>query len=159
MASRAIDMLITYRVVKLLVTPWEKQEAFKFGIIDKKGKLLRKNKELKTTKERNAYTYLHRFCFNMKRLFGKVGLGSRFGSFFGAMAMILREDRQLIIHKDAIEAGVVSYLKETNQYETMLNEVRDIPDIEDEPVMTCLGVGIYEQNNKLVSEYEYAKTL
>ena len=73
--------------------------------------------------------------------------------------MILKEDKQLMIHKDAIEAGVVSYLKETNQYETMLNEVRDIPDIDDEPVMTFLGVGIYEQNNKLVSEYEYAKTL
>ena len=51
----------------------------------------------------------------MKRLFGKVGLGSRFGTFFGAMAMILREDKQLMIHKDAIEAGVVSYLKETNK--------------------------------------------
>ena len=159
MASRAIDMLITYRVVKLLVMPWEKQEAFKQGIIDKKGKVLRPNKTLKLSKDRKAYTYLHRFVFNMKRLFQKVGLGSRFGSFFAAMTMILKEDKQLMIHKDAIEAGVVSYLKETNQYETMLNEVRDIPDIEDEPVMTCLGVGIYEQNNKLVSEYEYAKTL
>ncbi len=159
MANRAIDMLITYRVVKLLVTPWEKQEAFKRGIIDKKGKVLRPNKELKDSKDKKAYTYLHRFVFNMKRLFQKVGLGSRFGSFFGAMAMILREDNRLMTHKDAIEAGVVSYLKETNQYDNMLNEVRDIPDIEDEPVMTCLGVGIYEQNNKLVSEYEYAKTL
>ena len=159
MASRAIDLLITYRVVKLLVTPWEKQEAFKRGIIDKKGKVLRPNKTLKDTKDKKAYTYLHRFVFNMKRLFGKVGLGSKFGSFFGAMAMILREDKQLMARKDAIEAGVVSYLKETNQYENMLNEVRDIPDIEDEPVMTCLGVGIYEKNNKLLSEYEYAKTL
>ena len=159
MANRAVDMLITYRVVKLLVTPWEKQEAFKRGIIDKKGKVLRPNKELKDSKDKKAYTYLHRFVFNMKRLFQKVGLGSRFGSFFGAMAMILREDNRLMTHKDAIEAGVVSYLKETNQYDNMLNEVRDIPDIEDEPVMTCLGVGIYEQNNKLVSEYEYAKTL
>ena len=159
MASRAVDMLITYRVVKLLVTPWERQEAFKQGIIDKKGNVLRPNKTLKTTKDKKAYTYLHRFVFNMKRLFAKVGLGSKFGSFFGAMAMILREDNRLMTHKDAIEAGVVSYLKETNQYDNMLNEVRDIPDIEDEPVMTCLGVGIYEQNNKLVSEYEYAKTL
>ena len=159
MASRAVDMLITYRVVKLLVTPWEKQEAFKQDIIDKKGNVLRPNNTLKTTKDKKAYTYLHRFVFNMKRLFQKVGLGSKFGSFFGAMAMILREDNRLMTHKDAIEAGVVSYLKETNQYDNMLNEVRDIPDIEDEPVMTCLGVGIYEQNNKLVSEYEYAKTL
>lgn len=159
MASRIIDTLITYRILKLLVMPWEKHEAFKRGIIDKKGKVLRKNSTLKDTKDKKAYTYLHRFVFNMKRLFGKVGLGSKFGSFFGAMAMILREDKQLMAHKDAIEAGVVSYLKETNQYENMLNEVRDIPDIEDEPVMTCLGVGIYEKNNKLLSEYEYAKTL
>jgi len=159
MANRAVDMLITYRVVKLLVTPWEKQEAFKQGIIDKTGKVLRPNKTLKTSKDKKAYTYLHRFVFNMKRLFKKVGLGSRFGSFFAAMAMVLREDKQLMINKDAIEAGVVGYLKETNQYENMLNEIRDIPDIDDEPVMTCLGVGIYEQNKKLVSEYEYAKTL
>ena len=42
--GRAIDLLITYRVIKLLVTPWEKHEAFKLGIIDKMGKVLRKSK-------------------------------------------------------------------------------------------------------------------
>ena len=35
MANRAVDLVITYRVVKLLATPFEKQEAFKYGIIDK----------------------------------------------------------------------------------------------------------------------------
>ena len=35
MASRAVDLLIAYRVIKLLVTPFDKQEAFKTGIIDK----------------------------------------------------------------------------------------------------------------------------
>ena len=34
MANRAVDLVITYRVVKLLATPFEKQEAFKTGIID-----------------------------------------------------------------------------------------------------------------------------
>ena len=51
MANRAIDLLITYRVVKLLVTPFEKQEAFKYGIIDKDGNVLKKNKTLKTEKK------------------------------------------------------------------------------------------------------------
>ena len=50
MASRAIDLIITYRVVKLLVTPFEKQEAFKFGIIDKDGNVLKKFRKLKTEK-------------------------------------------------------------------------------------------------------------
>ena len=159
MASRAIDLLITYRVVKLLVTRWENQEAFKRGIIDKKGNVLRKNRTLTDTKDKKSYTYLHRFVFNMKRLFGKVGLGSKFGSFAGGLAMTLKEDKRLMAHKDAIEAGVVSYLKETNQYDSFLNEVREIPDIEDKPVMTCLGLDMYEKDNKLISEMEYAKTL
>ena len=68
MASRGIDFLITYRVVKLLVTPFEKQEAYKFGIIDDKGKVLKKYKSLKTEKERKSYTLLHRFVFNLKRI-------------------------------------------------------------------------------------------
>ena len=37
MANRAVDLVITYRVIKLLVTPFNKQEAFKQGIIDKDG--------------------------------------------------------------------------------------------------------------------------
>ena len=30
--NRAIDMLITYRIMKILVTPFESQDAFKYGI-------------------------------------------------------------------------------------------------------------------------------
>jgi hypothetical protein len=143
--------------------PWEKHEAFKRGIIGKKGEVLRKNRTLKDTKDKKAYTYLHRFVFNMKRLFQKVGLGSKFGSFAVGLAMTLKEDKRLMAHKDAIEAGIVSYLKETNQYDGFLNEVREIPDIpydwELKPVMTCLGIDMYEKNKQLVSEMEYAKTL
>ena len=42
--GRAIDLLITYRVIKMLVTPFENTEAYKLGIIDKNGKVLRKAK-------------------------------------------------------------------------------------------------------------------
>ena len=66
MASRLVDTLITYRVIKLLVTPFERQEAFKQSIIDKDGNVLKKNRELKTNDEKKAYTYLHRFVFNLK---------------------------------------------------------------------------------------------
>ena len=41
----------------------------------------------------------------------------------------------------------------------MLNEVREIPEIDAEPYMTCFGISVYEQGDELVSEYEYAKTL
>ena len=36
--SRAIDLIITYRVVKMLVTPLNKFKAFDLGIINEKSK-------------------------------------------------------------------------------------------------------------------------
>ena len=109
--GRAIDLLITYRVIKLLVTPWEKHEAFKFGIIDKKGLVLRKSRELKTQKEKNAYTLLHRFIFNLKRMLQKVGLGSRIASFGVALALLLREGKFNDESKYLLENELLEYLK------------------------------------------------
>ena len=156
--SRAIDLIITYRVVKLLVTPFEKQPAFKAGIIDADGKVLRKFKTVKGS-ERKYYTMLHRFVFNLKRILKKVGLGSRLGSFGVALALLVKEDKTMLQHKDLIESTVITYLKEQNLYDMLLNEVREIPEIEQEPYMTCFGMSIYEQNGELVSEDNYAKTL
>ena len=98
MANRAVDLVITYRVIKLLVTPFEKQEAFRYGIIDKDGKVLRKYRTLKTTAEKKSYTILHRFVFNLKRVLQKAGLGGRLGTFAVALATLLREDKKYEEH-------------------------------------------------------------
>ena len=156
--SRAIDLIITYRVVKMLVTPFNKFKAFELGIIDEKGNVLRKMKEVKGS-EKKHYTMLHRFVFNLKRILQKVGLGSRLGSFAVALALLIKEDKTYANYKDAIESSVISFLKEQKLYDEILTESREIPEIDDEPYMTCFGVGVYEQNGQLVSEYDYAKTL
>ena len=158
MASRLIDTLITYRIIKLLVTPFERQEAFKQGIIDKDGKVLKKNKELTTDKEKKAYTFLHRFVFNLKRILKKVGLGSKLGGFAVALALLLRENKEYEQHKVLLESTIISYLKETNQYENLLNEQGEVKSsYEQEPVMTCFGIDIYEKDGELFSEDKYEK--
>ena len=156
--SRAIDLIITYRVVKMLVTPFKKFKAFELGIIDADGKVLRKFKEVKGS-ERKHYTMLHRFVFNLKRILKKVGLGSRLGSFAVALALLIKEDKTYAQHKEVIESAVVTYLKEENLYDMLLNEVREMPEIEEEPYMTCFGMSVYKKNGELVSEDNYAKTL
>ena len=158
MASRLVDTLITYRIVKLLVTPFERQEAFKQGIIDKDGKVLKKNRDLKTEKEKKAYTYLHRFVFNLKRILKNIGLGSKLGSFAVALALLLKENKEYEQHKTLIESAVITYLKETNQYEQLLNEQGEVkPVYETEPLMTCFGIDVYEKDGQLYSEDEYEK--
>ena len=158
MANRAVDLVITYRVIKLLVTPFEKQEAFKYGIIDKDGNVLKKYTSLQKSAEKKAYTQLHRFVFNLKRILKKVGLGGRLGSFAVALGLLLKENKEYEKHKLLIESAVVSYLKETNQYNTLLNEQGEVkPSYESEPVMTCFGIDVYEKDGKLYSEEEYEK--
>ena len=158
--SRGIDFLITYRVVKMLITPFEKTEAFKRGIIDKKGKVLIKYKKVEGSNKKH-YTLLHRFTFNLKRILQKVGLGSKLGSFAVALALLIKEDKSYVKYKDAIESGVISYLKENNMYDELLKEEGDIPEleIEQEPFITCFGIDVYERGDELVSETEYAQTL
>ena len=161
MANRAVDLVITYRVIKLLVTPFEKQEAFKYGIIDKDGKVLRKFRTLKTTAEKKSYTMLHRFVFNLKRILQKAGLGGRLGTFAVALGLLIREDKSYLPHKNLIESAVISYLKETNQYDNLLNEEGEVSSFEpeQEAFCNCFGIDVFEVEDKLISEKEYAKTL
>ena len=100
MANRPVDLLIAYRVIKMLVTPFDKQPAFKYGIIDKDGKVLQKYRTIKGTLEKRSYTVLHRFVFNLKRLLAKVGIRGKLGSFAVAAALLLRENKKYAIHKD-----------------------------------------------------------
>ena len=159
--ARGIDFLITYRVIKMLITPFNKTEAFKRGIIDEKGKVLIKYRNVIKQSDKKHYTLLHRFVFNLKRILQKVGLGSKLGCFAVALALLIKEDKSYVNYKDAIESGVISYLKENNLYDKLLKEEGEIPElnIEQEPYMTCFGIDVYERGDELVSETEYAQTL
>ena len=59
--GRFVDSLIAYRILKLLVTPFDKTDAYKLGIIDAKGKELKRMQELNSVNERDAYTLLKRY--------------------------------------------------------------------------------------------------
>ena len=161
MANRPVDLLIAYRVIKMLVTPFNKQPAFKYGIIDKDGKVLKKFNTITGTLEKRSYTVLHRFVFNLKRLLAKAGIKGKLGSFAVAAALLLREDKRYAIHKETIESAVITYLKDNNLYEEILNESREIPEVytDDKLFCTCFGVDVFERDGELRSEFDYAETL
>ena len=160
MASRGVDLLITYRIMKLLVTPFDKQEAFKYGIIDKKGKVLRKWSTINKTQEKRSYTILHRFIFNLKRILQKAGLGGKLGTFAVALATLIREHQEFEEHQKLIESTVIKYLKQENLYSEILQEEGDIVGyvpLNDEPVNRCFGIDCYQIGDTIVEEKEYAK--
>lgn len=90
--SRTGDLFYAYRFIKLLVTPWEKTEAYKLGILDDNGKMLKKARELKTDDEKSAYTVFHRLVFNIKRLLSKLPFGkTKLASWATALFLIKEE--------------------------------------------------------------------
>ena len=127
MASQAIDAFITFRFLKLLVTPFNKTEAFKQGIIDERGKVLRKYKTLAKIEERNAYTILHRLVFNIKKLLEKLPGGkSRLASYAAALFLIKEHVRE---YQDSdgilLEKEFYKYLKDNDLIEEEDGEIRE----------------------------------
>lgn len=89
MASRFVDNLIAFRVLYMLVTPFTDTEAYKLGIIDANGKNLRKSSSLTTSEEKDAYNYLTRLVFNMKKILAKLpGGDSKLKNIIAAMFLV-----------------------------------------------------------------------
>ena len=116
--SRVIDAVIAYRVLKLLVTPFNRTKAFELGIIDAKGKVLKKSRDISDPKERNAYTLLIRFVFNLKRILSKVGIRGPLGSSAAAALAFFKEQSGENLE---VERVVYNHLKEQG-FEFQLDE-------------------------------------
>jgi len=90
MASQAVDLYVLYQIIKRISTPFEDTDAYKLGLIDKKGKRLKK---ASTSEEKKAMTYFDRFVFNIKRVMGKVGLDTRVGTYAAALFLLKESDK------------------------------------------------------------------
>lgn len=62
-----IDSILTYILIKKLITPTIKSKAYKLGLIDKQGRIIKKPE---TEDEKNVLTIFDKFIFKLKRLLG-----------------------------------------------------------------------------------------
>lgn len=117
--GRAVDLFVTYRFLKILTTPFKKQDAYKLGIIDEKGHRIKQEKstqpavELTTSQLKNAYTILHKLVFNIKKIFQKVpGLKTKVGTYAAALFLLKDTFKEGFEDPDILEKQFVQYLKE-----------------------------------------------
>ena len=117
--GRAIDLFVTYRFIKLLTTPFNKTDAYKYGIIDDKGNRIREDNstrpkvELTTSTLKNSYTILHKLVFNIKKIFEKVpGLRTKVGTYAAALFLLKDTFKEHVEDPDMFEKEFMKYLKE-----------------------------------------------
>lgn len=141
----AADLVYTIRFLKLLVTPFDKTDAYKAGIIDADGN---RNKEFNTNSMddreayRTHYTTFHRLVFNLKRIMAKAPGGQSVVARYGAALALIKEHGQLSdknlqkIHEET-DIDTLDMLAEQSQW-FMLNENQ-------------LSPGVYRMKNETVT--------
>lgn len=138
MANVIGDAYLVYNLVKKLTTPFTKWPAYKMGIIDAHGNVLRHKKDLKDSEENNAWGYFDIAVANLKKLIAKMPGGSTRIANFAAAAFLFREDVEYDFEDQS----------EVELFESRFNEYMNL--IEDAPVNAVggghiAGVGIGPQ--------------
>jgi len=96
MANIVVDSYLVYQFLKRLSTPFEKTEAYKLGIIDGKGRVLKKKSSLTTAEEKDAWGYFDILVNNMKKILAKVPGGQSQMGLYAASALLFKEHSNLV---------------------------------------------------------------
>lgn len=140
MSSSAVDLFVAYQFVKLLSTPWEETDAYKLGIIDEKGEILKRRRQLRTSEEKKAYTIFHTLVWNIKRILDKLPPSrTRLGS-FAASLWLLKEHYEISYDTPNFNMqptidGLAKYLKENHSLYSADNMYMDLFEAEGEDVL------------------------
>lgn len=117
----AVDLYLVYEFIKRLSTPFEETEAYKLGIINDEGKVI---KSPRTSEEKNALTPFDKLIFNLKKLLKKVTGIERRISTFAAALFLLREYEERNNKSFITESEFINFYND-NKYlvESILEDV------------------------------------
>lgn len=116
-----LEIYLITKLINTMTSDWTSLPAYKLGIIDKNGTVLKKSYELKTTEERNAYSLLQRFAFNMKRMLEAIPGGkSKLAKYLAAYALLREDqiadlDKKFLEESSSINIVFESYFRDTNE--------------------------------------------
>lgn len=126
---RGADFFYALRFLRLLTTKWKDTTAFKLGIVDNKGKKLKKPE---TKEEKGAYNAFHKLVYNIKRMIGKLPFGrSTVASYAAALFLIkehtgISEKKLLKVLKEATGCDLTDYAPDINGwYLTESNNIEE----------------------------------
>jgi hypothetical protein len=120
-----VDLFVIYKILKQLVTPFEKWKAFQVDLIDDKGNILvPKNK--RTSEQKKSFTKFHLFILKLKKMLAVIPEGKTKIASYAAALWFLKEEKHL---NSWTEKEAINFI--TENFEAELNAL------------------LYEEQNKL----------
>ena len=111
--TKVVGAFTVYKFIKLMATPFRQMDAYKFGIIDDRGKFLRKSEELTSSKERKSVDVFNRLIINLKKLVKKIpdpSLQAQLKNVATAMILIKEESEKVGADGDYVVSEITKYL-------------------------------------------------
>ena len=89
-----VDLFLVYEFVKRLATPFNEWAAYKLGIIDERGNILKKAADRKMVKERRAFGKFDLLVLKLKKLMETVPLGQKRLASYAAALYLVKESHE-----------------------------------------------------------------
>jgi hypothetical protein len=119
--SQLVDNLIAFKILSMLVTPFEDQKAYKLALIDKNGNPIKKMKDMTWT-EKDNYTMLHRLVFRLRKIMNKIPIvNTRLGN-LAAAYWLVKECHENIRPSINLEEQYLDLLKKMQKEDIVLVE-------------------------------------
>jgi hypothetical protein len=134
------DTFFALRFLRLLTTPWHKTSAYKAGIIDIDGNVI---KTPETPQEKNVYNMFHKLVFNIKRLLNKLPFGKTTLASYATALYLIKENTQL---SDEILGEIMEEVTGYNPYYDTHKALNEQLKSDEEIVGQIFGINIYKSN-------------
>jgi len=106
-----LDAILTYQFLKRLALPFKLWPAFRMGVIDADGKLLKKRSEL-TPEQKAVFGIFDLMVANIKKLIGKLPGGNTTIASMAAALYLVKEENGKPVNMEEI-SEVVAVILET----------------------------------------------
>ena len=93
--ANLVDLYLVYRILRKLTTPFNEWEAFKQGVIDAEGNILKDyDKRLKDA-EKESFTKFDLLILKLKKLIEKLPLGKTKLATYAAALYLIKEEKNI----------------------------------------------------------------
>jgi len=93
--TNLVDLYIVYRILRRLTQPFTEWEAYKLGVIDAEGNILKKSNDRLKMDEKESFTKFDLLILKMKKLLGTLPMGKTRLASYAAALWFLKEEKNL----------------------------------------------------------------
>lgn len=117
--ANLVDLYTVYRILRKLTTPFEEWDAYKEGVIDAEGNIIKKVDDRVTQDQRDSLSPLDVLILNLKKILNKLPFGKSKLASYGAAMFLIKEEKNLT--EENLEQRFLTYMNSKELQEEIAN--------------------------------------